>query len=177
MTTLLFQLGHYVKPYVRANKRFSKSKRDKGQYQQYVTAKEDTFVTVHQTMVENDWSPIPDKRPYWLVGWLANPKLYTYDLDNLLKAVCDGMGNAACGDDRYLVDAYVRKTVGGVSIFALGEVDEDERWHAEFSIWSRWAMKLPRQQEGVSTIILPGGEPVDLEAVLETGPILSDIRW
>lgn len=177
MSTMLFTFGHYIKPYVRANKRFSKNPRDKEQYRQYTTAKDETFRTAHQTMVQNDWSSLPDKHPFWMVGWLSNPKLYTYDLDNLLKAVADGFGDYVFTDDRYLVDAYIRKTVGGVSVVVLGPAPDDESWWQEFAVWSRWAMKLPRRQEGIDEVILPDGGPIDLMEALETGPILSDFRW
>ncbi len=76
-----------IKPYVRANKRFAKKgSSDKGQYQEYTASKETLFVAAHEQMMANDWHAIEERTPFWLVGYLSNQALFTYDLDNLTKS-------------------------------------------------------------------------------------------
>lgn len=102
--------GH-VKPYVRANKKFSKKESDKHQYAQYATCKE--LILGEATEQNPDVSTWMrgEKVPYWAVITfrMEEGKLHVSDIDNLEKTVLDALGRHMVPDDRYLLVFPTRK--------------------------------------------------------------------
>ena len=79
-------------------------------------------------MLKNNWTPILPKTPFWvMLHYEVVNRLYTWDLDNVLKAVNDAAQNAVFPDDRWLqICFYVGKDLGKDSVawFTVGTMDE-----------------------------------------------------
>ena len=64
-------------------------------------------------MTEQNWSMFPPRSPFWIRMTITRPDLYTYDLDNALKAVLDAAKGIVFEDDRYAIEIRTAVKIKG----------------------------------------------------------------
>ena len=110
--TLSFTFTYYghIKPYVRANKRFSKrGTSDYRQYQDYQESRTLIKRAAQAYMDESKTPMIPEKTPFGVQASVGLQRVYISDLDNTLKSILDSLGGVCFKDDRWCKRVTIEK--------------------------------------------------------------------
>ena len=110
-----------IKPYVRMTQR---SKWVNPQALEYLASKDAIRIQARSQMA--DEVMLPAKTPLYAVITICQPGIYRSDLDNIVKAIFDGLQGEAFKDDRYIVAiiASKKKTTEYQTTVIIGVVDQ-----------------------------------------------------
>lgn len=105
-----FYLTGKIKPYVRMTRR---GKWKDEQAREYLDSQAAIGLQIKYQMSRNNWAMLPEKTPLKLEVTAVVPKrLYTFDVDNLGKAIQDALQGIVLKNDCWIVETRFTKTLG-----------------------------------------------------------------
>ena len=115
---LAFTYPGEIVPYVRVGQ-----ERWTPRARRYFASKDNLGLAVKLQMQANGWPMLPPKTPFVVSALFWRRRLYTADVDNLVKAALDALQGIVFEDDRYCLRVEAEKRRGGADFMEL-EIEE-----------------------------------------------------